>query len=93
MNQYSPEICRANYLQPEVCDDKCPGPLTSSYETQSESTKGTVKDYYVFVCRSPLKMHLPARCIDFCGNGPDVLTMHRSTLPPHKEVEELVREF
>ena len=65
------------------CPDACPGLLASRLVMGCE----------VQICPNPERLGAANEEADCCGNGHDVLILHRVTEPSQKDYEKAVAEF
>lgn len=47
----------------------------------------------VQVCPNPAREGSYSEGANYCGNGPDVLTIYRGTVPTDEEYEQEIRDF
>jgi hypothetical protein len=67
--------------------EDCEGVLTT------HSEEGYPEDgYYIQVCPRLSTLGQPNGGVNFCGNGPDVITMHRDTTPTNEEYKQAARD-
>lgn len=64
----------------------CSGILGSAYELDDQGGAG----YYIQVCPRLAWLGRAASGINFCGDSPDVLVLHRNTYPSRAEFKQAV---
>lgn len=91
MSANKPRCCFVYTLSPDlkspIQPEDCPGILAASYANGSPE-----EGYYIEVCPRKSWLGKIAGCIAFCGLGPDVIVLHRDTLPTKTEYEQAARE-
>lgn len=66
--------------------EDCSGVLSSAYE------EGYGEGYYIQVCPRLSWLGRVAGGVTFCGNGPEVIILHRDTIPTEQEYEQVARD-
>jgi hypothetical protein len=93
MSEQGKQRCCYDYYgigqKPELpaMPDDCPGVLATASE-QGFSPEG----YYIQVCPRVSWLGRVAGGVNFCGNGPDVIVLHRDTVPSKQEYQAVVQE-
>lgn len=82
--EHPKRLCWSEYFHPVECDADCAGPLAWGVRHPNSSLDD--EGYYVMVCQSVRNRHLPDRGVECCGNGANVITMHREGFPTDEEV-------
>jgi hypothetical protein len=79
---YNPcALCYDCLIPGQERPNDCPGLLV-----ESKSLEGYPEDgYFVQVCPRVSNLGRMVTHIDYCGNGPDVIVMHQSTVPSAEE--------
>ncbi len=66
----------------------CPGVLATKL------AKGDPEDgYYIQICPRAAWLGNLATAVSFCGLGPDVIILHRNSIPTAEECEQAVRRI
>jgi hypothetical protein len=71
------------------CPPNCVGVLATKFMRDPNGGEG----FMIQVCPNPQTLGRPNAEADYCGNGADVITMHRDTIPTDEEYAEAVKNF
>jgi hypothetical protein len=71
------------------CPEDCPGILATARRESIYVEDG----YHIEVCPNPELIGNPNAETEYCGLGPDVIIMHRDTVPTEEEYDQAAVEF
>ncbi|MDB5163670.1 MAG: hypothetical protein JWS12_287 [Candidatus Saccharibacteria bacterium] len=73
----------------EKCPESCVGLVATKFMRDPNGGEG----FMIQVCPNPEWLGQPNSEADYCGDGADVITIHRDTVPTDEEYAQAVQAF